>query len=93
MRLQLNVTADDIRLGKQESCDKCAVARAVTRTMNVSPRNLEVTGDEIGIFDDAYYQRYSFTPSKRMVKFIETFDKDKTKVKPTTFTIYGTKLH
>lgn len=92
MRLQLKVTEQDIRLGSQNSCDKCAVARAVSRTMKVPSRNLEVTGDEIGIFDDAYYQRYSFVPSNRMATFIERFDKDKTKVKPTTFTIYGKKL-
>jgi len=92
MRLQLNVTANDIRLGTQGACDKCAVARSVARTLKVPMRNLEVTQDSITVSDDAFYERYVFAVSGRMADFIENFDTDKRNVKPTTFTVYGMKL-
>jgi hypothetical protein len=89
MRLQLKVTADDIRLGVQEDCHKCAIARSVARTLKVPSRNVSVYADEIEVRDDAYYVTHSFDTTKRMVNFIEKFDENKTKVKPTIFSIQG----
>lgn len=92
MKLQLNVTADDIRLGTQENCHKCAIARSVARTLKVPSRNVSVYVDEIEVRDDAHYVTHVFNTTARMQTFIDKFDENKTKVKPTTFSVQGMKL-
>ena len=91
MRLQLNVTADDIRLGVQEDCHKCAIARSVARTLKVPSRNVSVYEDAIEVRDDAHYVTHAFSTTARMRTFIDKFDENKTKVKPTSFGVQGIK--
>lgn len=80
--LEVHVTQEDIDKGKPADACNCAIALAVARQekaecVTVDSHVVEVTPT------DGYMIEYRQT--LRGKRFIKQFDKDKTKVKPTTF--------
>jgi hypothetical protein len=81
MKLSVDVTADDIRLGQKQSTDSCPIARALKRAwkatnVEVAPTEdmdptITVDGIDVGF-------------GHEVVTFAERFDNDKV-VKPRTF--------
>ena len=92
MRLQLKVTAKDIKKGIPGNCHRCAVALAVAREFATDPNFIDVTDEEIVVCDSAYYTKYVFDTTAKLDKFISKFDLDKTSVTPTIFTLSGKKF-
>lgn len=85
--VKIEVTATDIRLGKQQDPRSCAIARAVKRTMGDSP-SVDGTEFDVTINDRTYY----YDMPKKAGTFVDKFDTDKSKVKPFTFTATRTEL-
>lgn len=83
-RLTITVTAKDIRDGDPKNCESCAVALAAKRMLlgrvRVSPYG-DIEASHILIGDRRY------KPTKKLAAFIEQFDTDKSKCKPTSFTV------
>lgn len=75
----IEVTAEDIRLGKRDHCYLCPIARAVARQLKIpfSRKRVEVTEAFVYLNDP-----HSFTKmaklSRRAAKFVKDFDNKKT---------------
>lgn len=93
MKLKIDVTANDIKYGKQEDECRCAVARAVKRTMRTQ-KGLrkwvpltEVPGHNV-IWEDPNTDNVYRAPlPKKIQKFITKFDMSKSNVSPVSFTL------
>lgn len=81
--MQVEVTERDIRRGKQESCERCPVARALRRASG--KRGWFVLPDYI----EGPIRRYPLRGRlKRVARFIERFDSgERGTVKPFTFSL------
>lgn len=77
----VEVTQDDINKGVCGDPNKCAIARAVRRT--VKRMDIDVNGEYIKIEKDDY----EMPLNKKAVKFIEDFDDNRRSVKPFSFVL------
>lgn len=79
----IEVTAEDIRLGKRDHCYRCPIARAIARELKVplSRKYVEVTDKEVFLSDSKFISTRA-NLSKRACKFIKDFDSKKS---PKTF--------
>lgn len=87
--LTVTVTDEDIKDGMCESASECAIAQAIKRDYGYAAGFLEeaiVGNSDVDLYtadgDAAVYD----LPAKAQL-FVEMFDKDKTLVKPLTFTM------
>lgn len=86
-RLKVEVLPTDIRLGVQNNCEKCAVARAVKRMFKGKHfEQVEVHGAGVKVYLKNG-RRLIYNGTSKMNKFIDAFDEDKKKVKPTTISL------
>lgn len=79
-KLTINVTAEDIRLGKKDQPASCAIARAAKR-LGLKKVNVDNTLD----FSKDGREWFAVLPSKAK-EFINRFD-DGAKVKPFSFSV------
>lgn len=79
MKVKAEVTASDIKYGSQEEGESCAIARTLKREgfKDVEVSASEITGTKMGV-------AWKYI-GKVHNSFIEKFDIDKKKVKPTRF--------
>ena len=78
-KINLNVTANDIAKGKKHECDKCPIARALSRHFAV----VSVSQSRIYCWDKDNKLYETLTPFE-LKTFINNFDDDKT-VEPFKF--------
>jgi hypothetical protein len=80
MRLTINVTQEDIDHGKRGDCTRCPIALAVTRELDLSPRDyLRVNGCEVilqleGEIDSTLSPVQCFSLGVEGQKFVKDFD-------------------
>ena len=82
--LRVKVTRDDIDYGRTGSPTRCAVARAVMRSLGLN-KGVEVVAEAIYI--TANGKSYTATPPKKVDTFINKFDSNRSEVSPITFSI------
>lgn len=82
----IEVTADDIKRGKQHEMDTCAVARAIKRALP-GAREVEVSGYGIDFLNPLTRATEVCEVPKKVAAFIHAFDKDKNAVKPFSFVL------
>lgn len=82
----IEVTADDIKHGRQYEVDTCAVARAIKRALP-GARELKVSGFGIDFWNPLTKATEVCEVPKKVAAFIKAFDKDRNSVKPTSFTL------
>ena len=78
MKLHVEVTAEDIAAGEQDSCERCPIALAILRVTDSEYVRVE--------YERIWLDRTLCTPPKKARDFMSAFDDGKT-VKPFSFTI------
>ncbi len=75
----IEVTAEDIRLGKRDHCYRCPIARAIARELKVplSRKYVEVTEKNVFLTTSEVILKKAKL-SKRAAKFVKDFDNKKT---------------
>jgi len=96
-KITISVTQDDINSGVREDCNKCPVARAISR--HFPGEWVSVTGDTVSIYDnyDTEEDYYSgcvadYYLPESVAQFVSDFDKGKT-VMPFEFVIDTDESH
>jgi len=88
MKVEIEVTQDDIEKGRKNSSSSCAVALAVKRQGYVHPY---VDGENIMFSCPDTDKRFTSNCTKRVTHWIGNFDEDK-RVKPFRFTLNYSEL-
>ncbi len=75
----IEVTAEDIRLGKRDHCYRCPIARAVARKLKIPliRKYVEVTEKNVFLTTSEFILKKAKL-SKRAEKFVKDFDNKKT---------------
>ncbi len=82
----IEVTADDIKRGRQGESDTCAVARAIKRALP-GARGVEVSHYGIDFRNPLTKATEECKVTEKVKKFIKAFDEDRNSVKPFSFTL------
>lgn len=86
--IEIEVTAEDIALGRPGEPDICAVALAAHRVW--PNNNIAVSQNGVSLFDfetDEFLT--TFWLSQAGIKFVRDFDINKARCQPTKFKLYG----
>lgn len=75
----IEVTSEDIRLGKRNNCWKCPIARAITRKLNVPlvRQFVEVSPTIVFLEENRDNVLFRAKLGIRAIRFIRRFDKKK----------------